>query len=87
MEYDVYELPDSDFSKSTSGVFDKIDNGKDGALLLSKYVDLIETLGEGFHSDDLAVHLRKVDTNESVNLDRFTFVRLYVDEEVSLDYA
>ena len=32
---DVYELPDSDFSKSAMRVFDKIDHGKDGVLPLS----------------------------------------------------
>ena len=30
-------------------------------------------------------HLRKLYPNESVSLDRFAFVRWYVDEEVSLD--
>ena len=42
-------------------------------------------LGEGFNSEDLAGHLRKVDPNESGSLERFYFVRWYVDEEVSLD--
>ena len=48
---------------------------------------MIETLGEGFHSEDLAGHLRKVDPNESGSLDRFDFVRWYVDEEISLESA
>ena len=49
MEDDVDELPDSDFSKTShKRVFDKMDNGKAGILPLSKFVDLIETLGEGF---------------------------------------
>ena len=30
-------------------------------------------------------HLWKVDPNESGSLDRFTFVRCYVDKEVSMD--
>ena len=47
MEDDVDELPDSDFSKAAVIIFDRIDNGKDGALPLSKYVELIETLGGG----------------------------------------
>ena len=68
-------------------VRDKIDNGKDGVLPSSKFVDLIETLVEGFHSEELAGHLRKLDPNESGSLDRFAFVRWYVDEEVSLDSA
>ena len=42
-------------------------------------------LGEGFHIEDMAGHPHKVDTNESVSLDRFPFVRWYVGEEVSLD--
>ena len=63
VEYDVDELPYSYFSKAAARVFDRIDNGKDGVLPSSKFVDLIETLGEGFHSDDLAGHWRKVDTN------------------------
>ena len=49
-EDDVDELSDLDFSKAAARVFDKINNGKDGVLPLSKFVDLIETLGEGFHS-------------------------------------
>ena len=35
---------------------------------------MIETIGEGFHSEELAGCLRKVDPNESVSLDPFTFV-------------
>ena len=66
-------------------VFDRIDNGKDGVLPFSKFSDLIETLGDGFHSEDLAGHLRKLDPNESGSLYRFPFVKCYVDEEVSLD--
>ena len=31
------------------------------------------------------VHLQKVEPNESGSLDRFYFVRWYVDEEVSMD--
>ena len=45
MEDDVDELPDSDFSKASARVFDKIDNGNYGVLILSKSVDFIETLG------------------------------------------
>ena len=41
-------------------------------------------LGEAFHSEELAVHLQKVYPNESISLDRFYFVRLIVDDEVSL---
>ena len=87
IEYVEDELPDSDFSKAATRLFDKIDNGKDGVLPSSKFVDLIETLGEGFHNDDLADHRRKVDSNESGSLDFFAFVRWYVDEEVSMDSA
>ena len=68
-------------------LFDKIDNGKDGALPLSKFVDLIETLGGGFHSEELTGHLGEVDPNESGSLERFSFVRWCVDEEVSLNSA
>ena len=48
MEDDAYELPDSDFLKDAVRVFDKIDNGKYSVLPSSKFVDLIETLGEFF---------------------------------------
>ena len=57
---DVYELPDSDFSNAAARLFDKIDNGKDDVLPSSNFVDSIETFGEGFHSEDLEGHLRKV---------------------------
>ena len=63
MEDDVDELPDSDYSKAATIICDKIDNGKDSVLPLSNSVDLIETLGEGFHSEELAFHLWKVDPN------------------------
>ena len=33
VEDDVDELPDSDFAKSATKIFDKIDNGKSGVLL------------------------------------------------------
>ena len=85
VEDDVDDLPDSDFSKSAARVFDKIDNRKYGVLPLSKFVDLIETLGKGFHSEDLEGQLQKVDPNKSGSFDHFAFVRRYVDKEVSLD--
>ena len=75
VEDDVDELPDSYFSKAASRVFDKIDHGKYGFLPPSKFVDFIETLGEVFHSEDLVGYLRKVDSNKSVGLDRFSFLR------------
>ena len=36
---------------------------------------------------ELTGHLRKVYPNESDSWDRFDFLRSYVDEEVSLEYA
>ena len=45
VEDEVDELPDSDFSKATARVFDKIDHGNYGVIPLSKFVALIETLG------------------------------------------
>ena len=66
-------------------MFDKTDHGKAYVFLLSKFVDLIETLGEGFNSENLVGHLWKVDPNESGSLDRLDFVRWYVNKEVSLD--
>ena len=61
VEYELDELTDSYFSKSATRVFDKIDNLKDGVLKLSKFFDLIETLGEFFNSEELAGHMQKVD--------------------------
>ena len=61
MEDDIDELPDSDFSKAAARVFDKIDIGNDSVVPLSKFFDLIETLGEGFYIDDLTGHMRKVE--------------------------
>ena len=84
VEDDVDELPDYIFSKAAAIVFDKIDNGESGVLTSSKFSGLIETLEEGFNSAELAGHLRKLDPNENVSLDRFFFVGWYVDEEVSL---
>ena len=46
VEDDVYELPDSDFSKSSAIVIDKKDNEKYGVLPSSKFVELIETPAE-----------------------------------------
>ena len=81
------ELPDSDFAKDAVIIFYKIYNEKDGVLPSSKFVDLIETLGESFHSEDLAGHLHKLDPNESGSLDCFSFMRKYVEEEVYPDSA
>ena len=60
---DIDELPDSDFAKASAIIYDKIDHENDGALPSSKFVDLIETLGEGLHSEELVGHLQKVDPN------------------------
>ena len=51
-------------------MIDRIDNEKDSVLPLSKFVNLIETLGDGFHSTELAGHLQKLYPNESGSLDR-----------------
>ena len=59
----MHRLPDSDFAKAAAKVFDKIDHGKDVVLPLSKFFDLIETLGEYFHSEDLMGRQQKVDQN------------------------
>ena len=85
VEDDVDELPDSDFSKSASILFDIIDIGKYCVLTQSKFAEFIETLGGGFHNEDMAGHLRKVHPNESGSLDHFYFIRCCVDKEVSLD--
>ena len=63
VEDNIDELPDSDFAKAAAIIFDKIDHGKDGALPLSKFVDLIETLGGVLRSEELAGHMQKVDPN------------------------
>ena len=47
----------------------------------------ILTLGEGFNSKELTGHWRKVDPNKSVILDRFVFVRRYVDKDVSMEHV
>ena len=72
MEDDVDELPDLDFTNAAAIIFDKIYNGKDGVLPSSNFVDLIETLWEGFHSKDMAVHLQKVYPNGSDSLGPFS---------------
>ena len=63
VEDDIDEPPDSDFSRAIVRLFYEIDNGKAGLLLSSKFVDLIEIIGVGFHGEDLAGQLRKVDPN------------------------
>ena len=63
VEDDLDELPDSDFAKAAAIISDKIGNGKDGFFPSSKFVDLIKTLGEGLHGEELAGHLQKVDPN------------------------
>ena len=52
-----------------------------------QFLYLIEKIGEGFHSNELAGHIRKLDPNESGSLDRFAFLRQYVDKEVFLESA
>ena len=75
VEDDVDELTYSEFSRSVVGVFDEIDHRKDVILPLSKSVDLLETLGAGFHSEVLVGHMREVYPNESYSLDRFALMR------------
>ena len=93
---DIDEPHDSDFSRATVRLFYEMDNGKAGLLPSSKFGDLIEIIGVGFHGEELAGQLRKVDPNESGSLDHFSFVMCYVElfevsdrnkleEEVSLE--
>ena len=79
VEDDIYEPPDSDFSRATVRLFYEIDNGKAGLLPSSKFGDLIEIIGVVFHDEDLAGQPRKVDPNESGSLDHFSFVMCYVE--------
>ena len=51
VEYGVYKLPGSDISKAAARVFDIIDHMKGDVLPSSKFVDLIEKLGEVYHSE------------------------------------
>ena len=87
VEDKIYELPETDFAKAAAGVFENIDDGKYGVLPSSKFVDLIETLWEGFQREELTGNLQKLYPNKSGSLDRFAFVRWYVDEKISLDSA
>ena len=87
VEDDIDKLPHSYFSNAVTRVYDKTDNGKSGVLQLEKSVDLIEILEENFHTKELAVHLQKLDPNESGSFDCFDFLRWYVDEEFSLESA
>ena len=79
VEDDIDELPDSYFFRATVRLFYEIDNGKAGLLPSSKFEDLIEIIGVGFHGEDLAGQPRKVDPNQSGSLDHFSFVMCYVD--------
>ena len=63
VEDDIDELPDSYFSKSAERLFNKINDVKYGVLPSSKFVDLVETLGGGVHSEDMVSHMWKVDPN------------------------
>ena len=61
-------------------------NGTYNVLLLSKFVELIETIGGGGgHSYKLVGNMGVLYPNEISSLDHFDFVRWYIDEEVSLD--
>ena len=44
-------------------IFDITDIEKYGVFPSSNFVDLIETLGEGFHSEDLVGYLQKTYPN------------------------
>ena len=43
VEDNVDELPVPDLSKANTVIFDKIDNGKDGVLPSSKFVDITDS--------------------------------------------
>ena len=77
VEDDIDELPNSDFSRATVRLFDEIDNGEAGLLPSSKFGDLIEIIGVGFHGEDLAGQLRKVDPNESGSLNHLLSLPLH----------
>ena len=87
MEDDVDGLSDSDCSKSAAILLDKIDHGKVGVLPSWNLFDLNKTLWDVFHSEEIEDYLSKVYPNETDSLDRFSFLRWYVDEEDFLDFA
>ena len=66
-------------------LFYEVDNGKAGLLPSSKFGDFIEIIGVGFHGEDLAGQLRKVDPNESGSLNHFYFLMCYVELFEGLD--
>ena len=51
---------------------------------MSNIFDLVEILGDDFHSEELVGQMQKVDPKKSGSLDHFAFVRWYVDNEVSM---
>ena len=53
--------------------------------LIVNFFYLIEKVGEVFHNDDLAGHLRKVDPNESGGLDRFQKTGGAIGEKLGSD--
>ena len=55
--------------------------------MLSKWYQDINTGGGGVHGEELEGHLQKVYPNESGSLERFAFMKWYIDEEVSLEYT
>ena len=63
VEDDIDELSDSDVAKAYTGVCDEIDHGKAGVLPSSHFFDLMETLGEGFHCEEVSVQLQKLYPN------------------------
>ena len=46
---------------------------------MSKFVDLVEKLGEGFHGGELEFQLQEADPNESGSLNCFDFMRWYMN--------
>ena len=87
MEDGVDEIPDSDFFKAASIIFDKIHIEKCGALPSSNFDELIEIIGlEGV----IVRRWRVICVNYTqvkVLVLTFAFVKWYVDDEVSMESA
>ena len=88
---DESKADDSVDTSAATSAFDSVDAGGSGELPLSKFEEVLEVLGEGFHGDDLDEQRALADPEGTGKLTRSGFMRWYAsfvaaeDDEDELD--
>jgi len=74
----IYSLPKSPSALAAAKAYDDLSQGISGVVLKSKFPELVESMGDGFHfGDELSKELAKIQVHDDEAIDRSSFIIWY----------